>query len=430
MQPEQGPSDTAISEGFTLSLSKLSEPNITTDVVNWTTALYAQPDATTSNFSITATQDKPTVMASQLQRQMSEMELEGQKEERSLYMFPHEEGAEVEAVETATEDAAAILNLEGNEQTAASQTGVRLDTVTVAGEENEEAALTEEEKVDHSQSEDNVDGEVDFEPEDDVATKSETVEEEVQQDSKTEEEEEQQQQSDSQAEEEKEQSAFDSQAEEEKDAVDSQSEEEEEQGAAEPHTEEEEEDAVGSQSEEEEEQGAAESHTEEDEDAVGSQSEEEEVPSDSQSHREAEEAVDSQTEDAQIDSLHASKVALQLSGDEEGIVNNRRELEDPAEMGLSDSKPEDEHGEEPLGEEDVEQPSAHQEHISKRAHCSEGGLIVPVAEPERDLADVTDASKDIFDFKQKLFIIRNGVTSNVTKKKTSLKCFQAFNFLN
>ncbi|MEQ2281652.1 hypothetical protein AMECASPLE_032661 [Ameca splendens] len=57
-------------EGITLGLS---EPDITVDIMNCHTALYDQEDAITSNLSIIATQDKPTVMASQLQRHMQEI---------------------------------------------------------------------------------------------------------------------------------------------------------------------------------------------------------------------------------------------------------------------------------------------------------------------------------------------------------------------
>ncbi|KAM9424152.1 uncharacterized protein cenpt [Pholidichthys leucotaenia] len=65
---EQKLGETAYSEGITLGLSKLSEPNITADIVYCNTALYDQPDAMTSNFSLIPTQEKPTVIASQLQR--------------------------------------------------------------------------------------------------------------------------------------------------------------------------------------------------------------------------------------------------------------------------------------------------------------------------------------------------------------------------
>ncbi|TNN46756.1 Centromere protein T [Liparis tanakae] len=100
VQVEQGLSETAYSEGFTLGLSKLSEPDLTTDILHCNTALYAQTDGATSSFSVIATQDKPTVMASQIQRQMEEEEEEMEAEhgkpgkDKSMYAFPTEEGPE------------------------------------------------------------------------------------------------------------------------------------------------------------------------------------------------------------------------------------------------------------------------------------------------------------------------------------------------
>lgn len=96
---EQGPSETVLSEGFTLGLSKFIEPDITADIVHCNTALYAQTDVTTSSFSIVATQDKPTVMASQIQRQMTEaeheklMEIDQKKAamDGTVCLFPTEE---------------------------------------------------------------------------------------------------------------------------------------------------------------------------------------------------------------------------------------------------------------------------------------------------------------------------------------------------
>lgn len=96
---EQGPSETVLSEGFTLGLSKFIEPDITADIVHCNTALYAQTDVTASSFSIVATQDKPTVMASQIQRQMIEaeheelMEMDQKKAamDGTVCLFPTEE---------------------------------------------------------------------------------------------------------------------------------------------------------------------------------------------------------------------------------------------------------------------------------------------------------------------------------------------------
>ncbi|KAK7919618.1 hypothetical protein WMY93_010902 [Mugilogobius chulae] len=85
--PGQILSETTYSEGFTFGLSKISEPDITTDVVHCNTALYDQADGMMLNFSTLATQDKPTVMASQIQRDLKE-QLDVDEEP---YLFPTEE---------------------------------------------------------------------------------------------------------------------------------------------------------------------------------------------------------------------------------------------------------------------------------------------------------------------------------------------------
>ncbi|XP_024141436.1 centromere protein T [Oryzias melastigma] len=83
---EKTQSDTAHTEGFTLGLSKFDEPDITADIVTCSTALYNQPDAMTSNFSVIANQDKSTVMASPLQR-----------EDEQNFLRKDESASEVEA---------------------------------------------------------------------------------------------------------------------------------------------------------------------------------------------------------------------------------------------------------------------------------------------------------------------------------------------
>lgn len=102
---EQGPSETVLSEGFTLGLSKFIEPDITADIVHCNTVPYGQTDVTVSSFSIVATQDKPTLMASQIQRQMTEaeheelMEMDQKKAamDGTVCLFPTEEaGPQIE----------------------------------------------------------------------------------------------------------------------------------------------------------------------------------------------------------------------------------------------------------------------------------------------------------------------------------------------
>lgn len=64
--------NTAFPDDLTLGLSKFVEPDITADVVNCNTALYDRHDALAPSLLMVPTQDKPTVMASQLQREMIE----------------------------------------------------------------------------------------------------------------------------------------------------------------------------------------------------------------------------------------------------------------------------------------------------------------------------------------------------------------------
>ncbi|KAI3364842.1 hypothetical protein L3Q82_001031 [Scortum barcoo] len=194
----QGLSVTAHSEGFTLGLSKLSEPDITTDIVHCNTALYAQSDA---NLSIVGTQDKPTVMASQLQRQMSEVEQSQLGKEKSMYVFDTEEGVaaepqneerssqseeDVDAPESQKEDGQledASAMSKSDEEEPESQTGLKDDeSAESEGEENRV------ETEDGSQATEEEEGGVDSQPEEDIVTHSQSEEEEVAPDSQSEEE--------------------------------------------------------------------------------------------------------------------------------------------------------------------------------------------------------------------------------------------------
>uniref|UniRef100_A0A8C9YGT0 CENP-T/Histone H4 histone fold domain-containing protein n=1 Tax=Sander lucioperca TaxID=283035 RepID=A0A8C9YGT0_SANLU len=434
VQLERGLSETALSEGFTLGQSKLGELDITADILHCDTALYARPDAMTSSFSFVATQDKPTVMASQLQRQMEQeeqMEAEQSKlgKEKSTYAFPTEEGAEpqnekcfsqseedVDAAEFQKEKEKSTADghledaamSEEEECIAESQTSVSNDTAEPEEEENrvegaadshtEEDAATrsqseEEEPATDSQTEEEGAGDshteegqcgVDYQPEEDVTARSQSEEEDITPDSQTEEEE---------------GGAGDSQIEKEV-AGDLQCEED---VAARSHSEEEEDVAAGSQSEEEEDV-AAESQSEEEEDvAAGSQSEEEEDVAAGSQTDEEEGAPDCQTEEEGAVELQSEEdVAARSHSEEEGdVAEYQSDQEDPAansqseeEGDLADSQPEDEHDEKPWeedGEQASEQPEQDLEHISQRARRSEGRLIMPVKEPSEDLADATEA---------------------------------------
>ncbi|XP_054455032.1 centromere protein T isoform X3 [Anoplopoma fimbria] len=387
VQVEQGLSETAYSEGFTLGLSKLSEPDITTDILHCNTALYAQPDAMTSSFSIVATQDKPTVMASQLQRQMEQeelMEVEHSKlgKDKSTYAFPTEEGAEPQneellsqveedadaaesqkeedtsTVDGQLEEAAAMSESAEEQDKAESQTSGKDDTA-----ESEEKENSVEAQTDAGDSQTEEQDAADSHTEEDVPTRSQSEEEEAAADSQTEEE-----------------GVVESQTEEEQGGVDSQHEEEVE---ARPQSEEEEA-AADSQTEEE---GAVESQTEEEQGEVDSQHEEEvearpqseveEVAPDSQSEEEGEDAVDSQIEEEDAVDLQSLEDVAEYQSDQEDSADN--------------SQPEEEHDGRPE-EEDAEaslQLEPDLEHTSQRAHRSEGGLVMSVSRAGGDLADTT-----------------------------------------
>lgn len=351
---EQGLGESTHSEGFTLGLSKLSEPDITADIVNCNTALYAQADAMTSNFSIIATQDKPTVVASQLQKDMREMEPEEQMEvEQSkletdqLCVFPTEDESEKKearrTVYSKPEDV--LAKSDGDEDVVQSRTGVSEDAAQFEDvEERAEVAL-------NSELEQGVEA-------------GSQAEEEAEADSKTEEEEE----------------------EDEEDVVDSNTDggradsqiekgddagfQSEDENVAEDQTEEEEEDKRGveeSQTGSQSEEGAE----------ASTQSEEEDVVLDSQTEKDEE---DGGTE------YHTDEVVAALPEEDVSGQSERNEHV---------TKSENENDFEIFSGENEEEASAQlkhdSEHISRRAYRSEGGLIVPVTEAAEDFPNATFA---------------------------------------
>lgn len=351
---EQGLGESTHSEGFTLGLSKLSEPDITADIVNCNTALYAQADAMTSNFSIIATQDKPTVMASQLQKDMREMEPEEQMEvEQSkletdqLCVFPTEDESEKKearrTVYSKPEDV--LAKSDGDEDVVQSRTGVSEDAAQFEDvEERAEVALS-------SELEQGVEA-------------GSQAEEEAEADSKTEEEEDEEDVVDSNTD----GGTADSQIEKGDDAG-SQSEDE---NVAEDQTEEEEEDKRGveeSQTGSQSEEGAE----------ASTQSEEEDVVPDYQTEKDEE---DSGTE------YHTDEVVAALP---EEVVSGQSERNEHV------TKSENENDFEIFSGENEEEASAQlkhdSEHISRRAYRSEGGLIVPVTEAAEDFPNATFAGK-------------------------------------
>lgn len=351
---EQGLGESTHSEGFTLGLSKLSEPDITADIVNCNTALYAQADAMTSNFSIIATQDKPTVVASQLQKDMREMEPEEQMEvEQSkletdqLCVFPTEDESEKKearrTVYSKPEDV--LAKSDGDEDVVQSRTGVSEDAAQFEDvEERAEVAL-------NSELEQGVEA-------------GSQAEEEAEADSKTEEEEEEDEEDvvDSNTD----GGTADSQIEKGDDAG-SQSEDE---NVAEDQTEEEEEDKRGveeSQTGSQSEEGAE----------ASTQSEEEDVVLDSQTEKDEE---DGGTE------YHTDEVVAALPEED---VSGQSERNDHV------TKSENENDFEIFSGENEEEASAQLKHdselISRRAYRSEGGLIVPVTEAAEDFPNATFA---------------------------------------
>lgn len=352
---EQGLGESTHSEGFTLGLSKLSEPDITADIVNCNTALYAQADAMTSNFSIIATQDKPTVVASQLQKDMREMEPEEQMEvEQSkletdqLCVFPTEDESEKKearrTVYSKPEDV--LAKSDGDEDVVQSRTGVSEDAAQFEDvEERAEVALNSE-------------------LEQGVVAGSQ-AEEEAEADSKTEEEEVEEDEEDV-VDSNTDGGTADSQIEKGDDAG-SQSEDE---NVAEDQTEEEEEDKRGveeSQTGSQSEEGAE----------ASTQSEEEDVVLDSQTEKDEE---DGGTE------YHTDEVVAALPEEDVSGQSERNEHV---------TKSENENDFEIFSGENEEEASAQlkhdSEHISRRAYRSEGGLIVPVTEAAEDFPNATFA---------------------------------------
>lgn len=352
---EQGLGESTHSEGFTLGLSKLSEPDITADIVNCNTALYAQADAMTSNFSIIATQDKPTVVASQLQKDMREMEPEEQMEvEQSkletdqLCVFPTEDESEKKearrTVYSKPEDV--LAKSDGDEDVVQSRTGVSEDAAQFEDvEERAEVAL-------NSELEQGVEA-------------GSQAEEEAEADSKTEEEEVEEDEEDV-VDSNTDGGTADSQIEKGDDAG-SQSEDE---NVAEDQTEEEEEDKRGveeSQTGSQSEEGAE----------ASTQSEEEDVVLDSQTEKDEE---DGGTE------YHTDEVVAALPEEDVSGQSERNEHV---------TKSENENDFEIFSGENEEEASAQLKHdselISRRAYRSEGGLIVPVTEAAEDFPNATFA---------------------------------------
>ncbi|KAM6896999.1 uncharacterized protein cenpt [Xenentodon cancila] len=426
--------ETTHCEGFTLGLTKLGEPDITDDIVNCNTALYDQPEAMTSNFSIFATQDKPTVMASQLQKEMQERELDevGQTT-LGKHQFMSSFLNEVVVTEPQKYESLSVAQLQEDADEAEPQNVDALcPHAAVAflskSEEEKGAAQSHTSNVDNR-----VESESQTEEEEEGAAESQTEEEEEEgvAESQTEEEEEEGV-AESQTEEEEEEGVAESLTEEEEEEGVAESlTEEEEEGVAESLTEEEEEGVAESQTEEEE--GAAESQTEEEEGAVESQTEEEEGVAESQTEEEEdlpesqtdqeEETAESQTE---VDAVEpqCEDVEAGSQTEEESLLGSQTDKDEERDGGAESHTEEDatdpqsreavEPGSQSEEDEDVtesqteddynwkgdgkderqasEQLECDVKRLSQRAHRSEGALM-PVAEMGDDLVETTAAGR-------------------------------------
>ncbi|XP_047183397.1 uncharacterized protein cenpt isoform X5 [Scophthalmus maximus] len=149
---------TSFSEGVTLGLSLLSEPDITTDIVNCNTALYTQPDSMISSFSVVATQDKPTGMA--VSQTEGDAASRSQSEEEQVVIDSQtegEEGEDIEAGSQAEEEEVALDSQTEEEGAVDSQSGEDVEAGSQAEEEEEVApdsqTVEEEEGAVDSQSE-------------------------------------------------------------------------------------------------------------------------------------------------------------------------------------------------------------------------------------------------------------------------------------
>ncbi|XP_068613999.1 centromere protein T-like [Brachionichthys hirsutus] len=183
---EQGPSDTAFSEGFTLGLSKLNEPDLTTDILHCNTALYAKPDAMTSNISVMAPQLQRQVEVKQ--RQVTEAERDELVKERPIYL---DEEEDVVGDASAEENIKGQVDIQSERDVAMSQSEEEDlpdsqteedDAVGPPAEEAEEDAAA----TSQSDEEDAV-GPPAEEAEEDAAATSQSDEEEVDRDTQTEE---------------------------------------------------------------------------------------------------------------------------------------------------------------------------------------------------------------------------------------------------
>ncbi|XP_028332373.1 centromere protein T isoform X2 [Gouania willdenowi] len=370
---KQDLSDTTHCEGFTLGLSKLSEPDVTTDILHCNTALYPQPDAITSDLSVMATQDKLTVAASQIQKDLEEREesmRESEEELNKVQSQAEEEGdvpddvsqRENEAVSRSEEEVIVSgINAEEEEGTADSEAQENIEAEVVVFDFQEEVVESEsQEEVVVFESQEEV---VVFESQEEVF-ESDSQEEVVESESQQEvvESESQQEVVESESQEE----VVESESQEE--VVESESQEEvvESESQEEVVESESQEEVVESESQEEvvESESQAEVvESESQEEVVESESQEEVVESESQA-----EVVESESQEEVVESESQEEVVESESQEEAVAASDSDEDEDASQTSNKESSsfhPEPDHRADPESVADGE------EHVDKAEHPSE-----------------------------------------------------------
>ncbi|KAM8877449.1 uncharacterized protein cenpt [Synchiropus picturatus] len=176
--------------GFTLCLRDQSDMQVTHDIINCNTALYSHDDhAIPSNLSIIATQDKPTVMASQLSRDlgeeqgyMEEVNVRSQSEEEVEVRSQSEEEVEVRSQSeedvngrSQSEEDVDIRSQSEEEVDGRSQSEEDVDARSQTKEEDDGKSQSEEDDDGKSQSEEEVDAR--SQSEEDVDGRSQSEEE-------------------------------------------------------------------------------------------------------------------------------------------------------------------------------------------------------------------------------------------------------------
>ncbi|XP_046898030.1 centromere protein T isoform X2 [Hypomesus transpacificus] len=178
--------ETVEQEGFTLHLTDLNDPDLTSDIIG-STELYAQPATMSETFTIT--QDKDTVTATQMQRDLEgvkdkqegeEMELEERTERMSGETGQRGGSLRPEGTASQTEEVDFGHFLTGEENAVGSQTGVGGEReaagTSQTSEENDQAESQTGEEEEGEEAAESQTGE---EQEEQEAAESQTGEQEA-----------------------------------------------------------------------------------------------------------------------------------------------------------------------------------------------------------------------------------------------------------